>query len=153
MDWLVSQLRAFSDFFTSKFKLFPHDEEAVRRKLKILIDEHFVRIAETQDNTALLNAVTGRPLGEIRVGFIAGMHSEHFFNPEIKTFTELFWWVTPEYRGSSAGVRLLEAFIDYGDARPGWICFGLEHNSPVKDETLLKRGFRHQERSFLKEVV
>ena len=28
--------------------------------------------------------------------------------------TELFWWVTPEHRGSSAGARLLEEFLAFG---------------------------------------
>jgi len=151
MDWLVSELRAFSEFSTYKHKLFPPDEQSVRNKMAAVITQHFCLISEI-DDTLLVHHFDGSVVGDPRTGFIAGLHGEHWFNPEIKTFTELFWWVKPEYRGSSAGVRLLNAFIDYGEQRPGWIVFGLEHNSPIKDETLLKRGFRHQERSFLKEI-
>jgi hypothetical protein len=149
IDWLITELRAFSEFSTYQHKLFPPDEIEVRVKVKALIETQFVRIAELDHVTS----VRGEPFPEIRIGFIAGLHGEHWFNPAIHTFTELFWWVQPEHRGSSAGVRLLEAFIDEGERRRGWIVFGLEHNSPVKDETLIKRGFRAQERSFLKEVA
>ena len=152
MDWLIQELRAFSEFSTYQHKLFPPDEIEVRVKVKQLIEHQFVRIAYQE---YFAEGFEGLDMGrrERPVGFIAGLHGEHWFNPEIHTFTELFWWVQPEHRGSSAGVRLLEAFIDEGERRRGWIVFGLEHNSPVKDETLLKRGFRVQERSFLKEVA
>lgn len=151
LDWLIQELRAFSGFYTSKLSLFPADESGPRAKMLDLINGQFVRIAEIR-NRAEPGAVTQGWLDGIRVGFIVGMLGTHFFNPEIRTFTEVFWWVTPEHRGTSAGARLFAEFVEFGKLVADWIVFGLEHNSPVKDETLLSRGFRHQERSFVLEV-
>jgi GNAT superfamily N-acetyltransferase len=43
------------------------------------------------------------------VGMIAGVTQTHPITGEV-TATEFAWWVEPEFRGSSAGGRLLKAF-------------------------------------------
>lgn len=89
--------------------------------------------------------------GDGAVGFIAGMLSEHPYNPKITVLSELFWWVAPEYRGSSAGARLLQAFEDYGRANAQWVVMTLETKSPVDPRSLERRGFKHFESSYLME--
>lgn len=152
IDWLIVQLRAFSDFFSKEISLFPRDEGHARTQLGLLIQGHYCRIAEAQDNTAVLNPATGKTLGEPRAGFIAAMVSPHWFNPEVITATEIFWWVSPEHRLSRAGGLLLSDYIEWGKKTAHWIALGLEENSPIKDETLAKRGFRLKEKSYILET-
>lgn len=137
MNWLLEQLREFSRFFGSKRSLFP-DEGYARVQLERLICEQLFLISQNDYGN--------------QTGFIAGAMGRHWFNPEIRTMTELFWWVKPEHRHSSAGLRLLDALVDYGNRNADWVNFGLEKDSPVADRTLEHRGFRLKERSFLKEV-
>lgn len=77
----------------------------------------------------------------------------HPYNPAIRVLTETFWWVTPNARGSRAGLMLLDAFTAYGERNADWIVFTLEHHSPVNERTLTKRGFHLHERSYLREVI
>jgi len=137
LDWLIAQLREFSQFFGSRIPLF-QDEAFARTTLAAFIAGHFVRIAE-QANCG-------------PVGFIAGGVGRHWMNPEIRTLAEAFWWVAPQHRRSRAGVVLLNEFVDWGRKNVDWIEFALEDNSPVKPETLLKRGFRFKEHNYLLEV-
>jgi len=41
------------------------------------------------------------------VGFACGVLGPLLCNQEVKTGTELAWWVEPEYRGGSGSIRLL----------------------------------------------
>lgn len=151
LDWLIQQLRLFSDFFSSKIPLFPADESYARGQLSAMIEKHYFRIAEVQDNRAVLGA-SGQPLGEARAGFIAALLSQHWFNPALTTATEIFWWVSPAFRGTRAGALLLVDYIRWAKKNSHWVAFGLEENSPIKDATLIRHGFRLKERSFLMEV-
>ena len=47
---------------------------------------------------------------------------------------------------------LLKKYIEFGKKVANWIIMTLEDASPVKDESLLKRGFKLKERSFFLEV-
>lgn len=138
-DWLLMELRDFSRFFGTRRSLFPDDERTALLGLSHLIRKEPIFVAEASD-------------GE-RVGFVAGTLAPHPFNPEIMVLTELFWWVTTEHRGSSAGARLLEKFINYGREHADWINLTLEANSPINPATLERRGFRLRERSYLLEVT
>lgn len=138
LDWLIPQLKDFSQFFGSSIPLFP-SEDFARTALAQMITDHLVLIAEHK---------TSGP-----VGFISGYLFPHAFNPQINVLTETFWWVQEDYRSSRAGLMLLEEFTKFGRAHADWITFTLEHHSPVRDETLLKRGYRFSEKSFLMEVV
>ncbi len=140
MPWLLLQLRAFYKFFgETKLELFPPGEEA-ERKLKFLIGEHLVMIAERP-------GVIPEP-----VGMIGGLVTPHFFNDSILVLSELFWWVDEGHRRSTAGLRLLDAFVEWGREHADWVTFALEHNSPVREETLYRRGFQRRESAFLLEV-
>lgn len=135
IDWMLVQLKLFAEFYQSSHSLFSDDDGFNRNLLKQIIEGHYFLVSENDGKVS---------------GFIAGMISPHLFNPKIKTFTELFFWVLPEYRGTRAGSALLNAFVEFGKDYH-WTVMTLEHNSPIKDESLLKRGFKYKEQSFIKE--
>lgn len=137
--WILGQLRAFAVFFGTKRSLFPSDDEVA-----LAIVHHLIASLEffiATDNRTLQPA-----------GFIAGALGPHPYNPELRTLTEVFWWVSPERRGSSAGARLLDHFEHVGREKADWIIMTLEAKSPVDPATLARRGYQLHERSFLMEV-
>jgi len=136
-NWLVEQMSSFSDFFGSKKKLFGNMEH-IKKTLPVFIDTHVFLIAEKSG------------LGP--VGFISGFIGPHPFNPDIEVLTETFWWVTPEYRGGRAGILLLNEFIEMGKECCDWIVMSVEHNSPINEDCLTKRGFSMKERAYIMEV-
>lgn len=136
MDWITGELRAFDRFYGSTKSLFGN-AEYVRTTLEALIAQHVFLIAERDGN---------------RMGFIAGLLTPHFFNPELKVLTEMLWWVPPAHRGSRAGLLLLNEYIRIGEESADWILMTLEDRSPIAERSLIKRGFHLKERSFLMEV-
>lgn len=137
MPWLLDQCRAFARFFGSARSLFP-DEPVAEATLDMLITHGVFFVAEDARGPA---------------GFIVGLVAPHWMNPRILTLNELLWWVQEDRRGSSAGSRLLDAFVRHGRAHADWIVFTLEAGSPVKHETLERHGFALHERNFLLEVA
>lgn len=137
IPWLMDQLKSFDEFVVAGYPLFPNDDLA-REKLDALVSTQPFFVAECNNELQ---------------GFICGILNPHFFNPEIIVLTELLWWVPVEHRGGRAGAALFSAFMDVGKREANWIIMTLESNSPVKAETLAKRGFRLQEMSFLCEVA
>ena len=135
IDWILPELKAFAEFYASEHNLFSDDDGFNRLILKQLIDGHYFMVSCNDD---------------IPTGFIAGLISQHIFNPKIKTLTELFFWVKPEARGNKSGSVLLNDFVKFGD-KYDWTIMTLEHNSPIKSESILKRGFKYKEQSFIKE--
>lgn len=136
--WLLTELKKFADFVETKHSLWPEDPKTQDEVLTSLISQHLFFIAL-------------RDSGE-RVGFAAGLVTCHWFNPDVQVFSELFWWVIPERRGSSAGLILLDAVIDFCKEHVDMVFWSLSHKTEVSDRALLKRGFREQERRFLLEV-
>lgn len=137
VEWMLPQLRQFSSVYGTNKSLFPTDEAYGRTLVSQMIENHIVFVAEKD----------GQPLG-----FIGGLVTPHYFNPEIKTLAEMFWWVAEDHRKSRAGLILLNAFIDWGKANTDWITVSLEKSSPVNEKSLTKRGFICAERNFLMEV-
>ena len=137
VDWLIEQTKAFSDFNGTAYPLFD-DEAHARASLLGLMSQHFMRLAVR---------------GDERLGFVAGYHMPHPFNPKLVILCEVMWWVAPEHRNSRAGLMLLNAYTEWGKAHANWVTFCLQSNSPVKEETLLKRGYHRHETSYLIEVV
>lgn len=136
LEWMLDQLKEFSRFYGTKISLFGDIDHAAQTVLN-MIENHVCFVSWR---------------GEIRTGFIAGYVCPHPYNPEIQLLTESFWWVDPEYRMSRAGLMLLDKFTEWGEDNCDWVIFTLEHHSPVKDDCLLRRGYRLSERSYLKEV-
>ena len=134
---VLEELKAFSEFYDSKYNLYK-DDETSSEIIKGIMDNHLFLVALSPEDEL--------------VGFISGLIHPHLFNPDIKTLSEAFWWVKPEYRNSKAGSMLLKEYIEFGKLNADWIICTIERHSPVNDETFLKRGFRLQEKSFLMEV-
>lgn len=137
LGWLVKQLRAFDAFQGTKKSLFPESAEEAVSLLEGLIQAHPFIVAEDFAGP---------------VGFIAGVLQPHPYNSQVKMLSELFWWVDPRYRGSTAGARLLEAFIEYGKRNADLVVMTLEEKSPVDPRSLERKGFRLYERNFMLEV-
>lgn len=87
--------------------------------------------------------------GKRQLGFLAAMVMPHWMNPAVRTAAELFWWVGEEYRGSSAGIRLLKDYSQWAKSNVDWATACLQHNSPVRDETMERNGFKKYETTFL----
>lgn len=134
--WILEQLLAFDKFFGSSRSLFP-SIEAAEGKLAYLLAHHVVLVAES---------------GVELQGFIVGLLGPSFYNDDVVQLTELFWWVSPEHRGTRAALLLLNAFVAVGKARAHQVIMTLEDNSPVNPVTLERRGFRPKETNFLFEV-
>ncbi len=137
LDWLASQSKLFCEFFGTKRSLFK-DEAHTRACLKNTIENHILFVAERTDVGL--------------VGFIGGIVMPHIFNPDITCLIETYWWVAEEYRGTRAGLMLLNEFVEYGKAHTDWVLMTLESGSPVSDRCLLKRGFQLKEQNYLLEV-
>lgn len=136
IPWLIQELGKFSNFYQTKRPLL-EDEQYASSVLTELMTKHFFRIAEKNDE---------------RLGFIGGMVLGHAFNPKIKTLTELCWWVEERFRGTRAGLMLINELVRWGKENCDWITVSLEANSPVNPDCLEKRGFNLRERNYLMEV-
>lgn len=137
VPWLLEQVVRFDRFYGAQRSLLPPTMDVAEAKLLQLI-EHVFLIAEDVDRG--------------RLGFIAGLVVPHFFSDR-ETLSEILWWVDEPFRGSRAGLMLLNAFVAYGRERSLDVIMTLEDVSPVNPETLLRRGFRAKETNFLLEAV
>ncbi len=95
----------------------------------------------------LIATCDGEPRGQV-----AAIVQPHFFNPSVKVFTELMWWVPVEHRSSRAGLVLLDALDKVGSSVADLVSLSLEASSRVNERHLEKRGFSMQERGFIKQV-
>lgn len=150
VPWLLEQLQAFDQFYGSSRSLFPALDAADAIVSQLVATQPFF-LAENADEP---------------IGFIAGALHPHPYNNDLRVLSEMFWWVADEFRGSRAGLALLNAFVafgctkvnddgdpdEHGDAPADWIIMTLEHESPVNPQTLTRRGFRPKETSYLLEV-
>ena len=136
LDWIVNELRSFSDFFETKIPLFPTYKDAYDG-MKKHIDHHVLIVAELS--------------GKL-IGFISGALTTHVFNASIRVLHETFWWIPEQYRGGRAALLLLNEFTRIGKEKADWIFFTLEHKSPVNDRCLLSRGYKTKEHIYMLEV-
>lgn len=90
--------------------------------------------------------------GEV-VGFVLGLAFPSVLNKKVLMGSELAWWVEPEYRGTSAGIKLLN-HIEQSAQTLGvkaWSMICLESLSPDMVEAIyLRMGYRKSERSYTK---
>lgn len=138
IPWLLEQLRAFSAFYGTKRPLFPDDPASAASILETQL---------SRANPFFLAVVRGD-----RAGFISGALITHPYRPDLQILQELFWWVDPAFRGTTAGARLLAAFEAYGRDHADWILMTLEAKSPIAPRSLERRGFQLYEQSFLLET-
>lgn len=81
-------------------------------------------------------------------GFIAGAVQQPLWTNK-KILAETAWWVVEEYRGTSVGLRLLKEFESYGKGLR--ISLSLLANSPIKESSMNKLGYKQVEKAYLKE--
>jgi RimJ/RimL family protein N-acetyltransferase len=136
-EWMYRELSEFASWTGGKHKLFPEDPEVARAIIRNVIENHVAFIA--CDHAT-------------QCGLIAGYMTVHPFNPKLRLLAEAWWWVTPEYRGSSAALRLLNAWVEFGNKNADLLTFALEEESPVNPTVLTRRGFRRREVGYLLEV-
>lgn len=87
------------------------------------------------------------------IGMAGALSYPHYFNADSLTAQELFWWVRPDSRGGSAGVRLLQALEAWakgqGCSTLTMVCLPID--SPA--EGVYRRvGYRASERSYIKRL-
>jgi GNAT superfamily N-acetyltransferase len=118
--------------------LVPFDADSVRGVMEKLVDGG--------DGVLLVAELEGQ-----LIGMTSGIAYPHYFNQAKKAAQELFWWVLPEKRGGTAGVRLLTALEhwakDVGASTLTMICLPID--SPA-ESIYARTGYRPIERSFMK---
>ncbi len=143
IPWLLGELAQFA-----KFTGIAHgeirDTERTRTRLFELMNRHYFIVAdEVHEHCAT------------PVGFIAAYEQEHPFFENTRWLAEVFWWVTPDARRTTAGARLFNEYLNYAHSRPDLdthVTIALEELSPIKPSSLEKRGFKCVERSFIKTI-
>lgn len=72
--------------------------------------KHVLLLLEEMVHSGLHTVIVTEEDGDI-VGFLAGGVAPSFMNPLNSVVgAEMGWYVKPEYRGSSAGIRMMKAF-------------------------------------------
>ncbi len=85
-------------------------------------------------------------------GIFMAVKTPDIWVPNVRVMTELVWWVNPEHRRSSAGLRLLKEYTKIGEqlVKKGEIStftMTLLENSPVTN--LEKRGWNPVETNYV----
>jgi GNAT superfamily N-acetyltransferase len=88
------------------------------------------------------------------IGIMVGYDAEFFFSTDRAAF-DLLWFVLPEHRGSTAGMRLLISFAKWAQGRSlKHVHVGVSTNVNIeKTGSILKRaGFSHVGGSYVMEI-
>jgi len=92
----------------------------------------------------------------LMVGISGAIAYPLYFNPSALVVQELWWWLTPEARGSGAGGKMFKQIEYWAKERNASALFmiALEDDRAAKMEKLYVRaGFKPMERTFIKEVT
>ena len=135
VPWLLTQLRAFASAYPIPLPIYGSDAHA-EVLLGTLMEHQYLAIAARPDGT--------------RTGLIAGCRVQHPFNPDLWMVSELWWWVTPEDRGSSAGLKLLASLEAWADEQAMPFALTTEATTALNDRHLAKRGYVPVERQFIR---
>jgi len=88
-------------------------------------------------------------------GVILGIIYPLYYNPDVLIAQELGWWVEPEYRNTTLGIKLLKEFEKEAKARGAKkiIMFYLDAQTPDKINQMLSRmGYEPVEYNMIKEL-
>lgn len=100
-----------------------------------------------EEGTILTVEKDGEP-----VGVLGSLLAPNLYNPKIKTLTEIFWYVIPEYRSTRAPYLLIKAFDALAKEVADEATFSLLLSSNnIKIDNMEKMGFKMQEFGFRKE--
>jgi hypothetical protein len=78
-----------------------------------LQDEHHIRKLLTSILLGLGKIWISRDENKVPTGMIIAMKNGSIWNPAIVFYSELAYWVQPEYRGGLSGYKLLKSYTDY----------------------------------------
>ena len=145
MDYILEELKRFSEFFISEKSMYPKDDAVAAKIVGDFIDNHLFLMADRSYQDKYGEAVEP-------VGFIAGFITPHFFNPDLIQLTELFWWVGHKWRQTGAGRELMNAFVAFGKDNCDFITVTLQENSQIEESSVLGYGFKALERGYFMEV-
>lgn len=133
-EWIVEQAKHFIDYLQLQFEA---NEPHLRQVIAEFVTKHVVVLVEKDG---------------VRCGIAAALLQPHVFNPNVRTLTEVMWWVVPEYRNTRAGLLLLDTLDDIGNKTADLVVMSVEAHSSVNERTLVKRGYKKQELAFVKAV-
>jgi len=88
-------------------------------------------------------------------GVILGIIYPLYYNPSVLIAQELGWWVEPEYRNTSIGIKLLKEFEAEAKERGAKkiIMFYLEAQTPDRIDNILQRlNYKHVEYNMVKDL-
>lgn len=111
----------------------------------------FLDYVEASDKAQVWVAERG---GEI-VGIAGAMAFPLYFAPSVLVAQELFWWVTPEERGSNAGKQLMSSIESWAKQIGAHHLFMIaleDECAPTMERVYSRSGFLPIERTFTKEV-
>lgn len=119
--------------------------------------QHMMRtIDKIQSNGLVMVAIWNPPQEPPQVvGTIMGAIVEDIWLPNVRILREIAWYVLPEYRKTSAGLRLLKQYSDIADIaiNSGHIrAAQLTTLSTSPKLNLQKRGWQLVEQNWIKEI-
>ena len=90
------------------------------------------------------------------VGITGAINYPLYFSPNSNVVQELWWWLTPDARGTGAGAKMFDCIKIWAKEKNASAMFmiALEDDRAGKMEKLYRRaGFKPLERTFIKEVM
>jgi GNAT superfamily N-acetyltransferase len=90
------------------------------------------------------------------IGITGALAYPLYFNPTNLIVQELWWWLTPQARGSGAGKAMFETIIEWAKSKNAKAVFmiALEDDNVNKMTKLYARaGFKPIEHTYIKEVA
>ena len=131
LPWLLEQGKKFADTMGPGF----YNEEYLPKFGQVMITQNIILVAADGDQI---------------FGMLGAAKVPNIFNPDRISLLEVFWWVAEESRGGKAAALLLKEFVKLKD-RLGAddLILSLEADSPIKESSLEKRGFRLREKAYV----
>jgi len=116
----------------------PIDRDSCRTFMNVSIQQGLLFVADT---------------GKQIVGFIVGIASPSIVNKDYLSGAELAWWVEPEHRKGTTGIKLVKA-VEKSAKELGvrmWSMMSLEAQDPEKIEKLyFAMGYKRTERTYVR---
>lgn len=137
VPWIEGQLRELHAVSGQPADIY--DEKHVLNTLPNLIEGHVFLVAEMD--------------GGAPCGFICGMILSHYLWPKIVTLVELVYWVERAHRFGRAAEALLDRYVEVGKKYVNWVIFTVARFTPIKPESLQRRGFTLKDTNWVLEVV
>lgn len=104
---------------------------------------HLVYHKIVEDETGLIAWA-----GDQRVGCVGGLMMPHFLNPGKLLIFEAVWYVDEKYRNTRVPYLLMKGYRDMVVERADEGIFTILGDTPIKDESLAKMGWKLQEKHY-----